>query len=299
MVKSFESLAIVIVEYNSPEDTVNCLGTIEEFLGSKVRLYIYDNSDQKSSILEEKLNSLSVAYEYFWNDGNQGFAKACNQGFARAKDDGFSYAMLLNNDTLLVDDSPLSALKVFERRSDIAVLGLVNYFADDPSTVWQAGKRLRKSKLGFVPVSALPEEEITFCDYVPGSSLIVRLSILELVGMLDEAYFAYYEEIDFCFRVKGVGSQVAFLNNSRILHKVGASSNSSIKMYLKSRNKLYFYRSILPSKLSFLLVVSVLLSKDILVGIVKEGSYKSVKYTFLGIKDFVGGNMKLARFAQT
>ncbi len=294
-----EKLAIVIVEYNSPEDTVNCLDTIEEYLGADVRLYIYDNSRQKYRALEEKLEDLSVPYEYVWNEGNLGFATACNQGLTKAREDGFDYAMLLNNDTLLVDDGPLAALDILERYPDVGVLGLVNYYAHDPDTVWQSGKRLRKSKLGFVPVPVTSADEITYCDYVPGSSFIVRLSLLDTVGLLDEAYFAYYEEIDYCFKVRSSGMQVAFVNDSKILHKVGASSDSAFKTYLKSRNKLYFYRTIMPSLFSYFVVVSLLLTKDVLIGLLRDRSLQNIKYTYLGVKDFIGGNMNLTRFAGT
>jgi len=297
MLEGSEKLAIIIVEFDSPDDTVKCLGTIEEYLGSNIKLYVYDNSSQKHTILEDKLNSLSVAYEYFWNGGNLGFAKACNLGLTKVREDGFAYAMLLNNDTLLVDDSPLLALEVFERNPDIGVLGLINYYVHNPSEVWQAGKRLRKSKLGFVSVVATSDTEITFCDYVPGSSFIVRLSILETIGLLDEEYFAYYEEIDYCFRVKSSGMKVAYINDSKILHKVGASSSSAVKTYLKSRNKLYFYRSILHSRLSFIVVVSLLLVKDLLLDLLRGGSLETIKYTFLGVRDFRSGNMKLTRFS--
>jgi GT2 family glycosyltransferase len=297
MLEGTEKLAIIIVEFDSPEDTVRCLDTIEEYLGSDTKLYIYDNSSQEHKILGDKLKTLSVAYEYFWNGGNLGFAKACNLGLTKVKEDGFAYAMLLNNDTLLIDDSPLLALEIFGRYPDIAVLGLVNYYVHNPSEVWQAGKRLRKSKLGFFPVAATSGTEITFCDYVAGSSFIVRLSILESIGLLDEEYFAYYEEIDYCFRVKSSGMKVAYINDSKILHKVGASSDSAVKTYLKSRNKLYFYRSILHSRLSFVVVVSLLLAKDLLLRLLRGGSLETIKYTCLGIKDFRSRNMKLTRFS--
>ena len=299
MIERSEKLAIIIVEFDSPDDTVKCLDTVEKHLGSNTKLYIYDNSRKSHNRLKDKLNSLCVAYEYFWNDGNLGFAKACNLGLTKAKDDGFAYAMLLNNDTLLVNDSPLLAFELFKTNPEIAILGLINYYTHNPSEVWQAGKSLRKSKLGFVPVAATSDKEITFCDYVPGSSFIVRLSILETVGLLNEDYFAYYEEIDYCFRVKGNGMKVAYINNSKILHKVGASSNSAVKTYLKSRNKLYFYRIMLHSRFKFVVVVSLLLMKDLFLNLVKGGSLENIKYTYLGIKDFRSGNMKLTRFSRT
>ena len=299
MFEKAEQLAIIIVEFDSPDATVNCLDTIETYMGSHCKLYVYDNSSKAYRKLQEKLNALTVSHEYFWNDGNLGFAKACNMGLARARDDGFAYAMLLNNDTLLVNDSPILALDLFRDNPEIGVLGLVNYYSQDPSLIWQAGKKFRKSKLGFVPVAASTDGEITFCDYVPGSSFIIRLSILEDVGFLNEDYFAYYEEIDFCFRVKSNGMKVAYINNSKILHEVGVSSSGVMKTYLKTRNKLYFYRRVLKSKPGFLVVSSILLVKDLLFNLFRPKFFEYLKYMYLGIKDFRSGRMEMKRFSPT
>lgn len=298
MPKNPHQLAIIIVEFDSPDDTVLCLKSIETHLQSRCKLYIYNNSTKRHNRLQVKLSSLSLPFEYIWNDGNLGFAKACNMGLEKAKSDGFQYAMLLNNDTLLVNDSPLSAIDVFRINQDIGILGLVNYHSSNPSVVWQAGKNLRRSKLGFYSVKDSPDSDITFCDYVPGSSLVVRLSILDNVGLLNEDYFAYYEEIDYCFRVRNAGMKVAYINNSRILHKVGASSDSVLKTYLKSRNKLYFYRTIMTSRFKYFLVVCLLLLMDFLKSLIRPGFLGNTKYMCFGISDYRRNRMKFERFSK-
>jgi GT2 family glycosyltransferase len=292
-------LALIIVEFDTPEDTIRCLDTVEKYLGDRAKVYIYDNSRQYHTLLTTHLTSHSISYEHVRNNGNLGFAKACNLGLDQAKRDGFEYAMLLNSDTLLVDNSPLLAFDIFENNKNIAVLGVVNYFTDNPSKIWQAGMKLRKSYLGFKPVAPIAGNDITLCDYVAGSSFILRLAVLDDIGFLNEDYFAYYEEIDYCFRVKASGMQVAYMNYSKILHKVGSSSSSAVKTYLKSRNKLYFYRSILRSELQFVVVAGLLLIKDFLIIIAGIGSLKNLQYMWLGIKDFRSRRMKMPRFMRT
>ena len=71
--------------------------------------------------------------------------------------------------------------------------------------------------------------DFTYCDYVPGS-FIIKLSIIDKIGFLNEDYFAYYEEIDFCFRLKNISKRVAYINKSKILHKVGAHQKASKKL---------------------------------------------------------------------
>ena len=296
MTDKSRQLAIIIVEFNTPDDTIKCLETLEAQLGERCKLFIYDNSAEESTQLKERLEASPVPYEYHFNNGNVGFAKGCNLGLARAKEDGFDYAMLLNSDTLMVDDSPLLAFDLFEQLPDVGVLGLVNYFSSRPTEIWQAGKTLRKSNLGFHPVAMDAEGPVTYCDYVPGSSFIIRLSLLDSVGLLDENYFAYYEEIDFCFRAKDQGYRVAYINDSKILHHVGHSSNSAIKSYLKTRNKLYFYRTILNFTPQFFLVTSTLLVKDFLITALKDRCIKCLKYMWVGIRDYRQKNMEFKRF---
>jgi len=204
--------------------------------------------------------------------------------------------MLLNSDTLLVDDSPFRGVELFEHNRNVAVLGVVNYLSDNPSKIWQAGMNLRKTYLGFKPVAPVADSEITLCDYVAGSSLILRLSLLDDIGFLNEDYFAYYEEIDYCFRIQKFGMKVGYINNSKILHKVGASSSSGLRTYLKSRNKLYFYQTICESSIHFIVVTTLLLMKDLALILIKDPSTINFRNLFLGIIDFRNKKMELSRF---
>ena len=286
-----KKLAIIVVEFDAPKDTIRCLQTVEKYLGESSKVFIYDNSKHINKILSDFLLSISVPYEYIRNNGNIGFAKACNFGILKAQKEGFDYAMLLNNDTELVDKSALKSIEIFKDNPEIGVLGLKNFYKHDPSKIWHSGKILRKSKIGFKHVPENYNSDFTYCDYVPGSSFIIKLSVIDKIGFLNEDYFAYYEEIDFCFRLKNIRKRVAYINNSKILHKVGASSGSKVKSYLKTRNKLYFYRTILKSKFSFIIVSIILFIKDIFLVLKNENSLQNIKFSFLGAKDFFMGNM--------
>ena len=288
-------LAIIIVEFNAPKVTIECINSIEKYLNIKCKIYLYDNSDLPSSELKLKLEKSNIDYEYSFNGSNIGFAKACNLGIIKSKQDGFNYSMLLNSDTVLIDDSPINAINYFQKSQDIGVLGIINYYYDYPNKIWQSGKNLRKSMLGFKNVKP-SKGELTYCDYVPGSSLIINLDIIEKVGLLDENYFAYYEEIDFCFKLKKEGFKIAYINDSKLLHHVGASSKSNIKTYLKTRNKLYFYNKIHKNKIFFLITTFIILTKDCLVYIKNDLKLSFTPYIYFGIKDFRRNNMNNNRF---
>jgi GT2 family glycosyltransferase len=71
---------------------------------------------------------------------------------------------------------------------------------------------------------------------------MIKKDALEDIGLLDERFFAYYEEVELCARAKQKGYKVAFLSGTKILHKVGRASTSFFKHYLRTRNTLLLYR---------------------------------------------------------
>ena len=131
-------LAIIIVEFNAPKVTIECINSIEKYLNIKCKIYLYDNSDLPSSELKLKLEKSNIDYEYSFNGSNIGFAKACNLGIIKSKQDGFNYSMLLNSDTVLIDDSPINAINYFQKSQDIGVLGIINYYYDYPNQCCEA-----------------------------------------------------------------------------------------------------------------------------------------------------------------
>lgn len=290
-----KELAIILIEFNTPDVTIECLKTVDKYLGRNCKVFIYDNSKEKSLSLLNFINSSNLETEYHWNGKNIGFAVGCNLGMKNAFNQGFEFAMLLNNDTLLVDSSPLDSIKFFENNPNLAIVGIVNYFENNPSLIWQSGKNFNGLKFGFKS-AIMSNGKLTYCDYVPGSSFIYRTRINEEIGFFDENYFAYYEEIDFCYRVKQRGYEIAFINDSRILHKVGESSTGKIKVYLKTRNKLYFYKKITKSKIKFVFFSILFVLKDLISIFVVQRCVICVKYLYLGIYDFMTEKMKFKRF---
>ncbi len=129
-------------------------------------------------------------------------------------------------------------------------------------------------------------------DWVPGSSLMARTEILQRIGLLDEKYFAYWEEVNLCLRARRYGSEVAFGEGTRILHKVGRSSPTALKEYLRTRNKLYFYRKNFAAGQFFRAGVRVL-GKALLRSIYNALVFRPrLAFAYLaGIVNFVQGRM--------
>lgn len=240
------TVAIIIINYNGKKDTVECLSSIGVHIHNSERLHfeiaLLDNHSSEP-ISEDDLPVINCKVHFFRSEYNSGFAGGNNKAIELIKKrvDSIDYYFLLNNDTVLIDDS-LIRLVVETENSEYAVTGIVNYYYIHPDECWQAGSIVRPKCLSGRSVKPVGDNNsFTEVDTVPGSSLLIKSDVLDEIGLLDERFFAYYEELDWCLRAKENGYKVAFFNGTRLLHKVGKSSPSQTKHYLRTRNTLLLY----------------------------------------------------------
>ena len=282
------TVAIIIINYNGKKDTLECLSSIGVHLHNSERLRfeiaLLDNHSTEP-ISEDDLPNMGCRIHYFRSEYNSGFAGGNNMAIELIKQrvKSIDYYFLLNNDTVLVDNS-LVRLVESTVSSDYAITGLVNYYYSNPEECWQAGTLVRPHRLSGKSVMPTGTDCLfSEVDSVPGSSLLIRSRVADEIGLLDERYFAYYEELDWCLRAKENGYKVAFLNGTRLLHKVGKSSPSQTKHYLRTRNTLLLY-SLHYDRWLFIAKLRILLRT--LKCIVKEKNTKYWQSYMVGIKDY-------------
>jgi len=157
---------------------------------------------------------------------NLGFAGGNNIGIRHALADGADYIWLLNNDTMPAPDalSALVAKAVSDRR--IGAVASICYYADSPSTVqaW-AGSRVNLW-IGYGRITTAPHSDEWF-HTLNGTSMLVARSAIEDAGLLDEGFFLYWEDTEFCLRLRKKGWRIAAAPDSRVLHKVNASTGGN------------------------------------------------------------------------
>ncbi|MGA9408303.1 MAG: glycosyltransferase family 2 protein [Bacteroidota bacterium] len=292
--KQHVDVAVVIINYDGMCDTLQCLSSLAAKCDPKNFCVILVNNDSSVSFDERTVQDYPFQLTLISNCKNIGFARACNMGIKGAWEKKCEYVFLLNNDTVILDDIIGILKKKLSENIGLGIIGAVNYYYENPEKVWVAGINMdyRLGRNKFITEFDAKQEKIVYADYVPGSSMMIRSKILEQLNGLDEKYFAYWEEIDFCFRARKLGYRVAFLSNSKILHKVGKSSSSALKLYLRTRNKLYFYKK----NFSFPEYFTVLLSEILaaltfsVYNLVLLRPLASSGY-FFGVLDFLKGNM--------
>lgn len=227
-------LSIIIVNFNTAKFLRDCIESIIKSAGNlDFEIIVVDNASKEKFQIPNTKYQIKVIR----NKKNLGFAAANNQGIRQAKGE---YILLLNPDTLVLKDTLSQMVKFMEKNSSVGIatcrVELPTGSLDDAChrgfpTPWNAicqfsglARLFPNSQLfngyhmGFVNMDKVHE-----IDSCAGAFMLVRRKTGDKVGWLDEDYFWYGEDIDFCFRVKRLGWKVVFLPMVKILHYKGVS----------------------------------------------------------------------------
>lgn len=172
-------------------------------------------------------------------DRNGGFAFGNNAGIraAFASPGHVDYVMLLNPDTVVRPGAIRALVRFMDSHPAVGIAGSLLESAEggvecsahrkhSPLGELDSGARLGllSRLLSRYNVSPPPGSQAHPCDWVSGASMMVRRAVLEQVGLIDEGYFLYFEEADFCWRAKDAGWEVWYVPESRVMHLEGAST---------------------------------------------------------------------------
>ncbi|MGD0915469.1 MAG: glycosyltransferase family 2 protein [Thermodesulfobacteriota bacterium] len=238
-------LSIIIVSWNSKEYLLPCIASIFETTKRiPTEVIVIDNHSSDGSGPEVKKTFPGV--HLILNEKNSGFARATNQGL---KESQGRYVLLLNPDTRMKEGAIERLLSFMETHSKVGVSGgqllnrdgsKQNSIANFPSL---ATELLNKSLLRWMFPKKFPGKERNSLepievDSVIGACMIVRRDAMERVGLLDEGYFLFLEETDWCYRMKKTGWKVYHLPQAEAYHYQGQSAERE-----KKKAKVEYYRS--------------------------------------------------------
>jgi GT2 family glycosyltransferase len=192
------------------------------------------------------------------NEANLGFAAGNNVGLRYALGDtDCQYFWILNNDTVVEPDALSAIVRFFESRPGLGLCGSVNRSYHAPYKIQVRGGRLLNRWTGRTHKSKSVSAGTAFApariDYVEGSSMVANRCFLEQVGLMDESYFLYCEELDWAMRARGKLT-LGYAPESVVYHKEGASIGSNSdrskrsllsERYL-SRSRVLFMRRYFP-----------------------------------------------------
>ena len=238
-------LSFILVNWNTKVLILDAVRSIMDTVhGYTYEICVVDNGSQDGS--PEAMRKAFPKISLIINNRNVGFAKAVNQALVKATG---RYIVLLNSDARLMAGTVQSLVAFMEQCVDVGIAGgqLIkedgsrqNSIASFPSL---ATELLNKRLLRVIFPRRYPGKERDYLypidvDSLVGACLIVRRQAIEEVGTLDEGYFFFLEETDWCLRMKEHGWGVSFVPSARILHLQGASAS-----HAKTEARIEYYRS--------------------------------------------------------
>lgn len=232
MKNSSIKLTIIIVHYKADQYLENCIDSInKEVRSSNVEIVIVDNGQ---STIHKKITKKNKIIK---NTRNNGYAKANNQGILAARGE---YILLLNPDTKILKNSIKNCIKYLESHPQIGVLGcrllnedgsLQSSCRNFPSPVNVFIEAFAMHKIiKLIPyvksiyLRTWKHDSVRKVDSVKGAFLLTKMDVFNKIGLLDESFFMYGEELDFCKRVKENGWNVTFYPKAEIVHYGGKST---------------------------------------------------------------------------
>ncbi len=237
---------IIIVNWNGKADTLACLASLRKISYLSRHILVVDNASADGSV--EAIRAQFPEVEVLVNDKNERFARANNQGIQKALVAGADLVLLLNNDTEVAPDFLDHLVSAAESRSDVGMVAPKIYYQYDPQLIWFAGGRINfwtgrilhrgLRQRDFPPKYDSPE----VVDFLTGCAILAKRECLEKAGLLDESYYMYAEDVDWCWRARQAGLVCLLQPAAKIWHKVGASAGGAFKVYHKVRGNFIFFR---------------------------------------------------------
>lgn len=234
------SIAIVILNWNGEQDTLKCLYSLEKSSFSSYEVIAVDNgsTDNSAASIHAKFPHITL----LTLSENLGYAGGNNKGIEYALQKGHSFILLLNNDTTV---DPLFLTHLFQATQEhprVGIFGAKPLLMSNPSLIDHLGGKWNPFKGRFDLVGQNASADFSFSgelDYVCGCSILIRREVFEKIGLLEPAYFLFWEEADFCKQAKKAGFDIKVCERAILFHKVSASfvGGSAHKIYFWWRNR--------------------------------------------------------------
>lgn len=249
-------LSVIIVTWNTRELLKKCLAALPAAVnGLSIETWVVDNASSDGTV--EMVREQHPAVRVIANRENRGWAGGNNQAL---KQSGGRFLLLLNADTEPRPGSLAMLVRFLEQHPDVGACGPMLLLGD--GSVQGNGRRFPTFWKEFLDVTGLRHlalraysrrfgwgrddfEALAEVDEVTGACLLVRRETVEQVGLLDEQFFMFYDEVDWCYRMKAAGWRVFYFPEAKVVHHIAASVKQvgfeAYRRYFESQQR-YFHK---------------------------------------------------------
>ena len=250
-------VAVIILNWNGLEHTTECLESLKKISYPNCEVIVVDNGSDgnDAELLRQRFGSYIRLIE---NDTNYGFAGGSNIGIRYALHSAVpDYVLLLNNDTVVDPEFLGWMVKTAHVDPAIGIVGAEICHYDAPDRLWSVWDRMNfwigrpletrqgttertEAKEGDSGAQPSPE----MVDWATGCCLLIKKQVLEDIGLLDESYFIYWDDVEYCYRAKKAGCKTVYCSMAKVWHKVSKAAMGvpGFALYYGTRNRFWFVK---------------------------------------------------------
>lgn len=238
-------VSIITVNYNQADVTCQMIGSLKKLAYPNIEVIVVDNGSKEDPT--DKVRNLMPSAKIIVSRQNLGFAGGNNLGIVVSKGE---YLFFVNNDTVLTPGIIENLLIAFEKNEKLGAASPKIYYYDQPEMIQYAGYTpinpctARNSTIGQYEIDHGQYNRPHPTPYAHGAAMMVSREAINKAGMMPECFFLYYEELDWCEKIRKAGFEIYYQPDAAIYHKesVSVGKLSSMKTYYLTRNRILFMR---------------------------------------------------------
>lgn len=258
-----KKVGIVICNYNKKDKVLLCIQSLLEQKFQDFDLYVVDNAstDGAPAAIADKFGDnvifLQNEEDYshdkgriflIQNEENLGGSGGFDRGLSEASKRNYEYLMCIDNDAMLDENAVGELVAFLDKHEETGIAASLILNLENPDTIQNFGQKIDFNTFSTEPLfvgEQFYEEipEVIFSDAVPACSLMIRKSITDRIGFLPQEFFLYWDDTEWCTRVRKLGYKVASVKSSQALHAMGARREdiSTFPTYYAWRNWIYYF----------------------------------------------------------
>ncbi len=244
-IESYPLVSIITINYNQAQVTADLLRSLQKITYPNVEILVIDNNSTQRSVLDIQHHFPEVCF--IKSAHNLGFAGGNNLAVAQAKGD---YLLFINNDVEVAPDFLEPLVAQMQANTKIGMVSPKIRYFDTPEVLQYAGSSAINSITGqghFIGHGQVDNGQFDKnrqTAFVHGAAMLVSKAVIAKTGLMDDSFFLYYEELDWCARSQKDGFESWYVANSVVWHKesISTGKQSALKVYYQTRNRLKFMR---------------------------------------------------------
>lgn len=243
-----EKIGVVVLNFKLKQDTLKCIASVKKSTYKNIQIIVVDNNSG-DNLHEEIAKDLTLSF--IQTGDNLGYTGGNNVGIRYALKENCDFVFVLNPDTTINKDTIKNLFDAAKKQS-ASIIGPKILF-DDKKTIWYAGAIIDKANVLGVHIG-LDEKDNGQYDkgsetgFVTGAAILISKDVFEKIGLFEERYFLYMEDVDFCLKAKMSGFKIIYEPKALVFHKNAQATGLGTPRqdYYITRNRLLFAFKFLP-----------------------------------------------------